>query len=164
MGSWLLIALVAAVVLYSAFVGALVLLGRREDARAWARFIPDCVVLFTRLAGDARIPRRRRALLVVLIAYLAFPLDLVPDFIPVAGQLDDAIAVAFVLRVVLRGAGPALVAEHWPGPERSLRTMLRLATSGRGLTTLGGSTRMRLGFRLRPLRSGGDEQRGTEGP
>jgi uncharacterized membrane protein YkvA (DUF1232 family) len=48
----------------------------------------------------------------VLLAYLAFPLDLVPDFIPVAGQLDDAIAVAFVLRVVLRGAGPAVGRLH----------------------------------------------------
>jgi uncharacterized membrane protein YkvA (DUF1232 family) len=70
-------------------------------------------------------------LLVALMAYLAMPLDLVPDFIPVAGQLDDAILVALVLRGLLRAGGPALVAEHWPGPEQSLAVILRLASSRR---------------------------------
>lgn len=55
------------------------------------------------------------------------PIDLIPDFIPVAGALDDAILVAFVLRTVFRGAGRALVQEHWPGPSPSLDVMLRLA-------------------------------------
>ena len=55
------------------------------------------------------------------------PFDLVPDFIPVAGQLDDAVLVAVVLRLVLRDAGPDLVREHWPGPPESLGAMLRLA-------------------------------------
>ncbi len=50
-----------------------------------------------------------------------------PDFIPVAGQLDDAIVLALVLRSVLRGSGPELVREHWRGPERSLAVVLRLA-------------------------------------
>jgi uncharacterized membrane protein YkvA (DUF1232 family) len=55
------------------------------------------------------------------------PLDLVPDFIPVAGQLDDAIVVGLGLRVALRGAGPAAVVRHWPGPATSLRVILWLA-------------------------------------
>jgi uncharacterized membrane protein YkvA (DUF1232 family) len=116
-----------AVVLYVAFVLALFLLGRRTDARAWAGFIPDCAVLFTRLARDRRIPRRHKWLLVAIVAYLSFPIDLVPDFIPVAGVVDDAILVAIVLRTVLRAGGPDLVRAHWPGPERSLDLMLRLA-------------------------------------
>jgi uncharacterized membrane protein YkvA (DUF1232 family) len=58
------------------------------------------------------------------------PFDLVPDFIPVAGQLDDAILAGLVLRVLLRSAGAELIREHWPGPEPSLNRLLRLA--GRG--------------------------------
>jgi uncharacterized membrane protein YkvA (DUF1232 family) len=118
--------------LYAVFVLALLAGGRREDARVWARFIPDCVVLLRRLLGDPRVPRAHKALLVAVVAYLALPFDLIPDFIPVAGQLDDAILVAVVLRIVLRGSGPRLVAEHWPGPEASLRVVLRLATARRG--------------------------------
>jgi uncharacterized membrane protein YkvA (DUF1232 family) len=65
--------------------------------------------------------------LALLAGYLALPFDLVPDFIPVAGQLDDAILVGLVLRSLVRAAGPDLVREHWPGPEESLRAVLRLA-------------------------------------
>ena len=72
------------------------------------------------------MPRRRRLLVYALIAYLAMPFDLVPDFIPVAGQLDDAILVALVLRSLLRAGGPELLAEHWPGPQASLDLLRRL--------------------------------------
>jgi len=79
------------------------------------------------LLRDDRIPRRSKLLLGALIAYLAMPIDLVPDFIPVAGQLDDAIIVALVLRSILRSGGPDLIREHWPGPATSLNTILRLS-------------------------------------
>lgn len=121
------IALAVALVAYGAFVVALIAAGRRGDARAWAGFIPDCLVLFRRLIGDPRVPRGRKLLLAALLGYLAMPFDLVPDFIPIAGQLDDAIIVAAVLRAVLRGAGDGPVREHWPGPDSSLRLVLRLA-------------------------------------
>ncbi len=124
---WTLIGLAAVLVIYAAFVLALVVAGRRSDARALAGFIPDCIVLFRRLLADPRVSGWRRAAVIALVAYLAMPLDLVPDFIPVAGQLDDAIVVALVLRVVLRAGGPELLREHWPGPDSSLDLVSRLA-------------------------------------
>ena len=123
----LLIGLGVALLVYATFVAVLVVTGRRRDAGAWARFIPDCLILFRRLLADARIPRTRKLMLGALLAYLAMPFDLVPDFIPVAGQLDDAIVVAVVLRSVLRAAGESPVRQHWPGPDTTLRVLLRLA-------------------------------------
>lgn len=128
---WLLLGGAAVLAAYGLFVVALLLLGRREAARALAGFIPDCIVLFRRLMGDDRVPRRHKLLLGALIGYLALPFDLVPDFIPVAGQLDDAVLVALVLRAILRGGGPELVEEHWRGPEASLAVVLRLAGHAR---------------------------------
>ncbi len=119
---------------YAAFVGLLVLLGRRQDARAVAGFVPDCAVFFARLLRDPRVPRRHKLLLGLLVGYLAMPFDLVPDFIPVAGQLDDAILVLVVLRTVLRRNRSELLAEHWPGPQSSLELMLRLAGLSKGGT------------------------------
>jgi uncharacterized membrane protein YkvA (DUF1232 family) len=124
---WLLLGAAVALVVYAALGVWLVAAGRRQDARAVAGFIPDCVVLFRRLLSDERVPRRAKLLILALIAYLATPIDLVPDFIPVAGQLDDAIIVGFVLRKILRSGGPELLREHWPGPPASLAIPLRLA-------------------------------------
>lgn len=126
-GQWLLTFAVAALLVYATVVLVLVALGRGADARALARFVPDCVVLFKRLLADPRVEWWRKALLVVVLAYLVSPIDLVPDFIPVAGQLDDAILVVIALRVLLRGSGPRLLAEHWPGPRQSLLVILRFA-------------------------------------
>jgi len=122
-----LIVLAVLLALYALLVVALLVAGRRTDARAVAGFVPDCIVLFKRLIADPAIPRRRKAVLVLLVAYLAMPFDLIPDFIPVAGQLDDAILVGLALRGLVRGAGPELVRCHWPGPEGSLRVVLRLS-------------------------------------
>jgi uncharacterized membrane protein YkvA (DUF1232 family) len=99
----------------------------KADIRVIAGFIPDCAVLFGRLLRDPRVPTRSKALVAALIPYLALPFDLIPDFIPVAGQLDDAILVAFVLRRVVRRTGPEVVRELWPGPDSSLRVVLRAA-------------------------------------
>jgi uncharacterized membrane protein YkvA (DUF1232 family) len=130
--AWLLISLGVALVIYLGFVGYLVVRGRRDDARALARFIPDCIVLITRLAREPRVPRHRKLLLLALVGYLALPFDLVPDFIPVAGQLDDAIIVALVLRRFIKAGGEPLIRELWPGPEQSLAVILRFAGQSAG--------------------------------
>jgi uncharacterized membrane protein YkvA (DUF1232 family) len=124
---WALVAAGVLLVMYAASIVALLVIGRRGDARALAGFVPDCIVLVKRLLGDPRIPRRRKLLLALLAAYLASPIDLVPDFIPVAGQLDDGLVVAAVLGALLRSGSDDLLQEHWPGPERSLEVVRRLA-------------------------------------
>jgi uncharacterized membrane protein YkvA (DUF1232 family) len=124
---WSLIGVGAFLLFYGALVLALVLAGRRESARALAGFIPDCILLCSRLVRDPRVPRRKKLLLIGLVGYLALPFDLVPDFIPIAGQLDDVIVVALVLRSLLRGGGEPVVRAHWPGPDSTLALVLKLA-------------------------------------
>jgi uncharacterized membrane protein YkvA (DUF1232 family) len=125
--TWSLVGVGAFLLLYVALVLALVIAGRHARARALAGFIPDCIVLCGRLVTDPRVPDRKKALLLALTGYLALPFDLVPDFIPVAGQLDDVVIVSLVLRSFVRGGGELLVREHWPGPDSSLAVVLRLA-------------------------------------
>ena len=96
-----------------------------------ARLVPDCLVLLRRLVTDRRVSRCRRLMVLALIPYLASPIDLIPDFIPVIGYLDDVAIVALVLRGVVKGAGPAVLEEHWPGTPEDLATLrhaLRVAT------------------------------------
>ena len=123
---WPLLVAACILVVYAAFVVAVIVAGRWPAARGVVGFIPDCIVLLRRLLGDPRVPRGHKLLLGALIGYLALPLDLVPDFIPVAGHLDDAVIVALALRIVLRASGTELLREHWPGPESSLAVILRL--------------------------------------
>ena len=113
-------------------VFALVVAGRRTEARALAGFIPDCVVLLRRLLADERVSRARKLVLLVLVAYLLVPFDLIPDFIPVLGVFDDAIVAGLALRLALRGGGPDLLREHWPGPASSLAVVMA-AAYGRGV-------------------------------
>jgi uncharacterized membrane protein YkvA (DUF1232 family) len=91
------------------------------------RLLPDTVVLLRRLAADPQLPRGVRIRLLLLLAYLLLPIDLVPDFIPVLGYADDAIIVAAALRSVVRRAGAAAIDEHWPGTPEALRAVRRLA-------------------------------------
>jgi uncharacterized membrane protein YkvA (DUF1232 family) len=130
--TWLLIAGATLVGVYLVLTGALVVAGRGGRAAAVVRFVPDCAVLFARLLRDPVVPRRHRLLLAGTLLYLASPIDLVPDFIPIAGQLDDAIVVGLVLRAVVRGTGDDLLRRHWPGSEQSLGVLLRLAGRAAG--------------------------------
>lgn len=93
------------------------------------RILPDLLRLVTRLARDRTLPRGVRVRLWLLLAYLALPIDLIPDFIPVLGYADDAILVAAVLRSVIRRAGPDAVAGHWPGSSDGLNAVYRLTRS-----------------------------------
>jgi uncharacterized membrane protein YkvA (DUF1232 family) len=90
------------------------------------RLLPDVLRLLWRLADDRSLPRGVRIRLWLLLAYLAIPIDLVPDFVPVLGYADDAIIVTAVLRSVVRRAGLEPIRGHWPGTEDGLAAVLRL--------------------------------------
>ncbi|MEV0671137.1 DUF1232 domain-containing protein [Mycobacterium sp. NPDC050441] len=90
------------------------------------RILPDLLRLIPRLAGDKSLPRGVRVRLALLVVYLALPIDLIPDFIPVLGYADDAIIVAVVLRSVVRHAGLDAVRAHWPGTDDGFDALVRL--------------------------------------
>ncbi len=115
------------VALWLAFV-AFVLFARPAGTslRDAMRLLPDTLRLVKRLAVDRTIPRRTRWLVWVLLVYLASPLDLVPDFVPVIGYADDAIITSFVLRHVVRRVGPGKLHDHWPGSPEGLAALIRL--------------------------------------
>ena len=90
------------------------------------RLLPDVLRLLKRLATDPRLPRRIRVALIVLLAFIASPIDLIPDFIPVIGFADDVIITALVLRWVARTAGADALARHWPGTPDGLAAVRRM--------------------------------------
>lgn len=90
------------------------------------RLLPDVLRLVRRLAADPTLPRGIRVRLGLLLVYLASPLDLIPDFIPVIGYADDAILVTWVLRTVVRRAGLDAVRAHWPGTPDGFTALTRL--------------------------------------
>lgn len=103
---------------------------RRGTAIGWRaalRLVPDVVRLLRRLAVDPTVPVGVRVRLVLLLGYLASPIDLIPDFVPVLGFADDAIIVAIALRSVTRRAGAAAVERHWPGTPEGLAAIRRFA-------------------------------------
>lgn len=88
--------------------------------------LPDLLRLLRRLAADRTLPRGVRVRLGLLMAYLALPIDLIPDFIPVIGYADDAIIVTAVLRSVVRRSGLQAVRRHWPGTDDGFDALRRL--------------------------------------
>ncbi len=91
------------------------------------RPLPDLLRLIRRLVADPTVPTGARIRLGLLIIYLASPIDLIPDFIPVVGYADDAVIVAVVLRSVTRSAGPDALERHWPGTPDGLELIRQLA-------------------------------------
>lgn len=94
--------------------------------REAVRLLPDVVRLVARLARDRGLPRGVRVRLWLLLGYLASPVDLVPDVVPVLGWADDAVLVVWVLRTVVRRAGDDALARHWPGTPDGLAAVRRL--------------------------------------
>jgi uncharacterized membrane protein YkvA (DUF1232 family) len=91
------------------------------------RILPDTLRLLRRIAADRTVPTEVRIRLYALFVYLASPIDLIPDFIPVIGYADDAVIVAAVLRSVVRRAGAETIRRHWPGTDEGLATLSRIA-------------------------------------
>lgn len=90
------------------------------------RLLPDVLRLLKRLATDPELPRRVRVALVMLLAFIVSPIDLIPDFIPAIGYADDVIITALVLRWVSRTAGADALARQWPGTPDGLAAVRRL--------------------------------------
>lgn len=131
----LLIATLVAVSVWALIVIGLVISGRRLAAREFVTFLPNLAALFYGLTRDPRVPRSTKALLGFGIAWFASPIDLIPEFIPVVGPLDDAVVAVLILRHVLRSVGREVLAEHWSGDSAVLDRMVRIARrSGEGST------------------------------
>ena len=98
----LLISLIVVATIWALAIALLLVLGRRSQARQLATLIPNLVLLFKGLLQDPRVSRRNKAWLWFAVAWLVSPIDLIPEFIPFLGPLDDAVVAALVLRHVLR--------------------------------------------------------------
>jgi uncharacterized membrane protein YkvA (DUF1232 family) len=122
----LLIALAAILVVYVAAIASLALAGRRAAAREVVAFLPNLVSLFRGLLRDPRVPRTSKALLALGAVWIASPIDLIPEFVPVLGPLDDAVIAGLILRRVLKTAGADVVTEHLRGDPATLERLLRL--------------------------------------
>ena len=123
----LIISLAVALGAWLALVAGLAIAGRRSAAREIVSFLPNLVLLFRGLLRDSRVSRGSKLLLGLGVLWFSSPIDLIPEFIPVAGPLDDAIVAALILRHVLKQAGPGALQDHWRGNEGSLRVLRRVA-------------------------------------
>src|SRR5688572_32998644 len=124
---WLLITGISVLVVWLVAIVVLVVLGRKSIARELIALLPNLVRLFRGLLRDERVPRSSKLLLLLGALWLASPIDLIPEFLPGIGPLDDAIVAGLVLRHVVRRAGPDVVRDHWRGDPRTLSVLLRVA-------------------------------------
>ncbi|MGI5241895.1 YkvA family protein [Dactylosporangium sp. CA-139066] len=117
----------ALVVVWAALIVALLIAkpGRAQLGEA-VRLLPDLLRLLRRLASDPAMPRGVRVRLGLLLVYLAVPIDVIPDFVPVLGYADDAIIVVAVLRSTVRRSGLDAVRAHWPGTDDGFAALCRL--------------------------------------
>ena len=125
----LILVLVVVLATWLAVVGVFVLAGRRILARQIASLLPNLVILFKGLLRDPLVPRSSKLLIVVGIAWILSPIDLIPEFIPFIGPLDDAVIAALILRRIIRVSGRDVLTDHWRGDSTTLDKMLRWAGS-----------------------------------
>jgi uncharacterized membrane protein YkvA (DUF1232 family) len=92
--------------------------------RDLAAFIPDCVTCARRLRRHAAVPRRAKVAVVAAAVYLASPIDLIPEFLPVIGPLDDIVVVALALRYAARSVPRDVLYGAWPGETRILDRLI----------------------------------------
>ena len=118
-----LIGIGIAIAVWSIAIIVLIALGRRSQARELATLAPNLLVLFRGLLRDPRVPPGAKLWLVVAVVWIASPIDLIPEFIPIAGPLDDAIVAMLVLRHVLRRTDRKVLLEHWRGDPATLNAM-----------------------------------------
>jgi uncharacterized membrane protein YkvA (DUF1232 family) len=124
--TWLIALLVLAAV-YAVAVLALILAGRTVAARELALLVPNLVLLFKDLLRDPAVPRGPKVALAIGVVWLVSPIDLLPEFLPVLGPLDDAVVAALVLRYFVKHAGVEVVRAHWRGEPATLEVILRAA-------------------------------------
>ena len=132
MRGWLVALAVAAGCVVASWA-LLVLLARRLPPgilRDLAAFIPDCVTTVRRLRKDPRVPRRAKVAIVVAGLWVASPIDLIPEFLPVIGPLDDIVVVALALRYAGRQVPREVLLAAWPGEPRLLERLLGAKARG----------------------------------
>ena len=106
---------------------------RQTSLKEYALLAPRLVKLLARLMRDPRVQPRSKAVLLVTVAYLASPIDVIPDMVPGVGQLDDIIIVAFALDHLLNRIPEELVKEHWEGDEDVLAVVRQVVEIAAGL-------------------------------
>jgi uncharacterized membrane protein YkvA (DUF1232 family) len=89
-------------------------------------FVPDLARLVRSLLADRTVELRVRVALALLLGWLVNPIDLIPEFVPVLGPLDDVVVAVIVLRYVRRRLGAAALRDRWVGSEAGYRLLVRL--------------------------------------
>ncbi len=117
--------------LWLVLVLALLVAGKRTAARELASLLPNLATLFKGLLADRRVPPGSKVLLLLAVGWFISPIDLIPEFVPFLGPLDDAVVAALVLRRILKTAGEEVVRQHWRGDDRTLDRILRLSGAKR---------------------------------
>ena len=123
----------AAALLVVASWGVLVVLARRLPPgvlKDVAGFLPACITLVRRLRADPRVPRRAKLAVAFAGLWVLSPVDLIPEFLPVIGPLDDVVVVALALRYAGRQVPRQVLVEAWPGDAGLLERLLGPAAAG----------------------------------